>query len=921
MSSGPAGEPARLTAGLRDPFPLSLGVFAAFLGVVVWETWPLASGLGSLLPPHHDPYLNTWIVGLHLQHLIEAPLRLFHGNAFYPIGNSLTFSELLLVPALVGLPVFLVSGNPILAYNLALLLVWAFSSWAMYYAASRLTGSRAAGLVAGVIYATFPYRQEYYVDIQMQTAFGFPLGLLAFSRFLETQSWRYLAWTVLVVLLQALSSWYYGILLALLLAAFALPYGLLRWRGWTLSLVGKLGVAALLLAALLGPFAWPYFQTRAEFRIERTLGDLLRSESHADILTYLESGARRWYVLSPTGRVAEVDLFPGGVSLGLALLGWGWLRDQRRQEGRTRLVSPFLVAGLAVSLAFLWVAGQGRRVSLGALSVSLPRAHRLLAVLVVLVLLRLAVAGWQHFRAGVGGRTLTEGEWGLVLGWLMLFFFVCSLGPMIHYRRTPVGPGLYQYLYAWLVPLHAIRLLVRYGFVVLFTLALLAAFGVAAVARWTSGRPWLLRAVTAGVLGLVVLESLPSSAFPYRPVPWAAPPPVYDFLRGVPGDFAILEWPLAWGEEEALAMLWSLHHRKRVVNGFSGVRPSFQADLSEAVSDQHQDPFPSPEVYRRLREIYPLRYIVVHPAALADFDRARWEDLRRRADPRVRFVGRFGADDLYELAAVPEQGVRLERWVSYEFLQSHLVVRAALRPRVQGTDLDQWGDVLFNERSVGRISLNREATLTTALVPPFRRAVPNVIAFQYGYRRPPSALDARYRIGTTGTMSPGDLRVVSVGQPHGSASSIQLNGVELSPDHRGYNLVALDAAGQTVTVDVFDTFLRVGEAHRLAAWVRALEPGTIVVGGVRDEGSGQLTADAVEALRALGVAGDLRGHFREAHAFVGVKGAPPGSVPEALGPRPIELAVGRIEMVAGRSDARVGFELTRFALEPAAATR
>jgi hypothetical protein len=158
--------------------------------------------------------------------------------------------------------------------------------------------------------------------------------------------------------------------------------------------------------------------------------------------------------------------------------------------------------------------------------------------------------------------------------------------------------------------------------------------------------------------------------------------------------------------------------------------------------------------------------------------------------------------------------------------------------------------------------------------------------------------------------------VLSVGQPQGSASSIQLNGVELAPDRRGYNLVALDGSGALVGAEVFDTFAATAEAHRLATWVARLPPGTIVAGAVRDESSGQLTAEAVAALRTLGATGDMRERFREAHAFVGVKGAAPGSAVEALGPRPIELRIGRVEWVAGREDTRLGFELTDFELTP-----
>jgi hypothetical protein len=205
-----------------------------------------------------------------------------------------------------------------------------------------------------------------------------------------------------------------------------------------------------------------------------------------------------------------------------------------------------------------------------------------------------------------------------------------------------------------------------------------------------------------------------------------------------------------------------------------------------------------------------------------------------------------------------------------------------------------------------------------ALPPPFAVAAPNVIRLQYRYVRPPGVRDERYRIGTTGRTSPGDLRVLSAGQPQGSAGSVELNGIELSPDRRGYNLVALDEQGQVRGAAVFDTFFQADAADRLAAWVAGLPAGTIVAGAVRDEASGRLTEGAVRALGTLGVRGDLRGRFREAHAFVGVKGAAPGTALEGLGPRRIELEVGRIELGAGRPAPAVGLELTEFALEAAA---
>ena len=79
----------------------------------------------------------------------------------------------------------------------------------------------------------------------------------------------------------------------------------------------------------------------------------------------------------------------------------------------------------------------------------------------------------------------------------------------------------------------------------------------------------------------------------------------------------------------------------------------------------------------------------------------------------------------------------------------------------------------------------------------------------------------------------------------------------------------------------------------------------IVAGAARDDGSGHLTERAVEGLRLLGVVGDLRGHARAAHAFVGVKGAPSGSAAEKLGPGPVKVTIGA-------PSEELGLELTEF---------
>ena len=120
-------------------------------------------------------------------------------------------------------------------------------------------------------------------------------------------------------------------------------------------------------------------------------------------------------------------------------------------------------------------------------------------------------------------------------------------------------------------------------------------------------------------------------------------------------------------------------------------------------------------------------------------------------------------------------------------------------------------------------------------------------------------------------------------------------------------MAALGPAGGPHEGAGFDTYGDSDASTRLAAWVDRLPPGTIVMGAVSDEASAELGADAVAALGMLGVQADMRGRFRESHAFVGVNGAPRGTALEAAGPDVVELRVGS-------PDDPPGFASTEFAL-------
>jgi len=155
-------------------------------------------------------------------------------------------------------------------------------------------------------------------------------------------------------------------------------------------------------------------------------------------------------------------------------------------------------------------------------------------------------------------------------------------------------------------------------------------------------------------------------------------------------------------------------------------------------------------------------------------------------------------------------------------------------------------------------------------------------------------------------------RVYSYKSPYGDQASIRVGIGEVAANRRGYNLVALEPSGGIQDRATFDTCGDPAASGALARWVQALPAGTIVLGAVKDDASSQLAAVAVDALATLGLHGDLRGGYRESHAFVGLKGARPGSALEALGPRAVEVRLGE-------PDVTFGMELVEFQLEAAGA--
>src|SRR5262245_56811645 len=144
-----------------------LGVFVLFVALVVLYSWPLMRSPVEL-PDNPDARTMTWIMLTVFRNLFTQPAMLLQGNAIYPMGNTLTYTEPPVLPARIAGPIFALTGSAALAHKVSLVLLWGLSGWATYAVAFWLTRRHAAAPVAALIFTLSLPRMEYAVEFQME---------------------------------------------------------------------------------------------------------------------------------------------------------------------------------------------------------------------------------------------------------------------------------------------------------------------------------------------------------------------------------------------------------------------------------------------------------------------------------------------------------------------------------------------------------------------------------------------------------------------------------------------------------------------------------------------------------------------------------------------------------------------------------
>jgi len=860
---------------------------AAYALLAVLLTWPTVTHLASALPGDggDDPAIawNLWWVKHALLTLHANPL--ITTTMFYPIGINLAFYTLTLLNALTALPLTLNLGV-VAASNLHTLLTMVIGAYGMaLLARQQLSAWRGRPAIwpaalAGIFYA-FASSQLFYVSLgqfNIASTHWIPYTLLfVFKARRDPRSLRWPALAGLFLVMQTYAEMTYASFL-LIFIALVVAY----------------------------EAAWGVVTTHYAIR-----NTVLHLRNLLLLLLLFLIGISPLLVTMAPDMLAEGDF---------------WVQGSGFAESFSADLLGFLVPtmhhpllGGLVTHTGITAYDKGQHLYLGA------------------ALLILAIVGLVRRPR----RWRWAGFWlaaAVLFGWL-------ALGPTLHVNGSDTGlPGPYVLLQS-LPVFKGNRYPSRYSVLLILALAMLAARGLQSL--WPGG-PAPLRSsarlrAAGGIAGLVALSMFEQLSVPL-PQSDMSVPAAYSALAAAPPSEAgtLLDIPIAWRNGFRITgpldpgfmfgQFYQIVHGRPLLQGNTSRNPEFKF--------QYFTQAPILNSLLALETGHPL------PPGRISADRAVAADVLRFFDVRTIVVRRGPGNNPGAVpeATIPyiEQVLPVERTYADDLMS---VYRVSLPPLPQSVQLspkeplirlelgEGWGPLperydgeplMWAQRKSVRLLVvlnGRPQQVSWRLYSPAAgqrltfsmngwQSAPLDLSLgwgEYALDLPAAAVRAGLNeiwlgfdrlLPAAGLPHPAEgqrpasLVVCSAGEEVGSFGHIYVDGVDRSPNRRGYNVAVISPEGSVQAMS-FDTHLDPGASAALAAFIQRAPAGSTVAVAVADEASMNLGREATAALGSAGAAGDLTGKFRWSHALIGTKGDQPGAALETMDAlRPVCVAAG-----------------------------
>ena len=579
----------------------ALFLFAFFTFI---QIFPLSIHPTNSLNDTGDCLLNTWIISWVQEHLFKNPLKLFDANIFYPLSNTLSFSEHLFPQAILSLPVYYVSKNPVLVYNFVFFFSCLLSAYAMFLLVRYLTKNNLAGIACGFIFTFNNFQMNHITHLQLFSLGLIPLSFIYLHKFFEDKNVRNSILFSAFFTLQALACIYYGLFFISILMIIFPVFFILHFRELKFSFILKLFIPLLFSGSLLFISSLPYLSLFKSYGFKR---GLLRG---ADLINYLAANPRNILLgkgLSSLG-THERFLFPGIVVLFLA----GLYIFQKRSlfKNIPKIIKSFMIAIILINLILVLVITStgGFTLKLKLFSIS---AHNLakpaLTILIVIVLW--IICSFIIFIFNKKNNKFQDNQNLFLYVFVFLWSLFLSFGSSFSFlgHSTSVLPLPYVWFYNHLPGFRGIRVPSRLAVFVIFSLTVLAGYGLKSLLNAVKKKP--LKTTMIGIL--IIFLNLEYLSIPQRIrfIPTKENiPPIYKWLKDKKDDFSLIELPFNNSiGKDSVYMYFSLFHGKKLVNGYSGFLPP-EIFYIRGIFKRFPDPF-SLEILKFLK----VKYVVLHP--------------------------------------------------------------------------------------------------------------------------------------------------------------------------------------------------------------------------------------------------------------------------------------------------------------------
>jgi hypothetical protein len=336
------------------------------VALAVAATWPLAARATSALPGDlGDPLFNAFVLAWDASRLSHGCVGLWDAPFFFPLHDTLAYSEHLMGLAIFTAPLQWLTGNPVLVYNLAYLGSIALAGTGMYLLARALVGRRDAAWIGALAFAFAPSRVMYVSHLQVLLSGWMPIALWGLHRYFAIGSRRALAVCAGAYALLALSNGYFLFFFLVPLAGLAATETLRRVAGgpahgqvplpWR-RLVTDLGLASAGVAVAVVPAALAYLRVRTP-GLHRDSGEMRMFGAAIGDFWRRPVDLTLWKPWMLQGE-AERALFPGiAIAAVAACAAVAWRRGSARDGKDAARDDRWQIGGYAAVLVLaVWCA-------------------------------------------------------------------------------------------------------------------------------------------------------------------------------------------------------------------------------------------------------------------------------------------------------------------------------------------------------------------------------------------------------------------------------------------------------------------------------------------------------------------------------------------------------------------------------------